>query len=61
MERDQLLPVEPDHGGHPHGHPQLRLFLYLHERQVRDQVVLISTLFGTLEMSLGHNQYTQTS
>ena len=35
VERDQLLLVEPDHGGHPHGHPQLHLFLHLHEGQVK--------------------------
>ena len=34
MEHDELLPAEPDHGGHPHGHPQLHLLLHLHEGQV---------------------------
>ena len=42
VERDQLLPAEPDHGGYPHGHPQLHLLLYLHEGQVRGNIAKLN-------------------
>ena len=35
VERDELLPIEPERGGHPDGHPQLLRVFHLHEGQVR--------------------------
>ena len=41
VEHYELLPAEPDPGGHHDGHTQLHLLLHLHEGQVQPQLHLL--------------------
>ena len=57
VERDELLPGEPDSGRPHHGRPQLHPLLHLHARQVRRARINIYTHPTRLNYALSSRFY----